>query len=406
VDPIANPYAPGAGTRPPLLAGREAQRGAIEVALGRLLIQRNGKSQILTGLRGVGKTVLLTDFAERAVNLGYAHHHIEVAEDGNLPIRLVIAFRFVALHLSAAKKAGAAARRFLGILKAFSLTLPDGTRLNFDVDLVSGPADSGDLSTDFAGLFVELGQLARSHESGVFITIDELHYVDLPVYSALILGLHRANQLRLPITVAGAGLPSLPALTGEAKSYAERMFRFPVIDSLDRTRAFEALAEPAAEQDVEWDEDALERVWVVTKGYPYFLQEFGSATWDIAEGPAQITLADVERAIPLAVATLDEDFFSVRTGKLPPSEKRYLRAMAELAPAPVKSASVAKALGKNATNAAGPLRDSLIKKGLIYAPAWGDVDFTVPLFDAYMRRWVPKFTPPATTETTSSPDTE
>lgn len=391
MDAVSNPYAPGAGTRPPALVGRDPQMEDMDVALRRLLRGRDGRSQLLTGLRGVGKTVLLNEFEDIAERVGFAHEHIEITEDGNLPLRLVGAMRVALLRLDSVKRIGVAVKRVLGILRAFSLTLPDGSMIRIDVDAVAGPADTGDLSMDIAGLFVEVGKLARDHDTGVLLTIDEIHYVPLPVYAALIVGLHRANQLGLPITVAGAGLPSLPALTGEAKSYAERMFDFPTIGALKREAADQALIEPATEEGVSWDMEALDLVWDITKGYPYFIQEFGKQAWLAALGPGAVTPEDVHRAVPVATAQLDEGFFAVRTGKLPNNEKRYLRAMAELSPGPVKSSAVAGLLGKT-TNQLGPVRDSLIKRALCYSPAWGDIDFTVPLFDEYMRRWMPKLT--------------
>jgi len=388
VDPVRNPYSPGAGTRPPALVGREHEIDAMDVALQRLLLGRDGRSEMLTGLRGVGKTVLLNEFEQLAEARGYFHEHIEVTEEGDLPSRLASAFRRVLLAMDARRRIGERVRRALGVLKAFSIRLPDGPELSIDVEAVHGPADSGDLATDLAGLFVELGEVARDHATGVLITIDELHYVKLPTLEALVMGLHRAAQLRLPITIAAAGLPSLASLTGEAKSYAERMFTFPVVGSLSGEQAREALVVPAADEAVSWSADALERVVEVTRGYPYFLQEFGKQAWDAADGPDAITLDDVERSIPVATAELDDGFFRVRTGRTSNPERAYLRAMAELGPGPVRSAEVAALLAKK-TTALGPTRDGLIKKALCYSPRWGEIDFTVPMFDEFMKRWIP-----------------
>ncbi len=388
MDPVRNPYSPGAGTRPPALVGREREIEAMDTALQRLLRGRDGRSEMLTGLRGVGKTVLLNEFEHLADARGYFHEHIEVSEDGDLPPRLAAAFRRVLLSMDAKRRIGERVRRALGILKAFSLKLPNGPELSIDVDAVHGPADSGDLATDLAGLFVELGEVARDHRTGVLLTVDELHYVRLPVLEALVMGLHRATQLALPITVAGAGLPSLATLTGEAKSYAERIFTFPVIDSLDRHQAVEALVVPSTDEEVLWAPDALDRLLEVTRGYPYFLQEFGKQAWDVAEGPDLITSDDVERCIPVATAELDDGFFRVRTGRTSDPERAYLRAMAELGPGPVRSVAVAGLLGKKAT-ALGPTRDGLLKKALCYSPRWGEIDFTVPMFGDFMKRWIP-----------------
>ena len=388
MDPVRNPYSPGAGTRPPALVGRDGEIEAMDVALQRLRLGRDGRSQMLTGLRGVGKTVMLNEFEQLAEGRGYFHEHVEVGEDGDLAPRLASAFRRVLLSMDAKRRIGERVRRALGVLRAFSIRLPNGPELSIDVDAVYGPADSGDLATGLAGLFVELGEVAADNDTGVLVTIDELHYVTLQTLEALVMGLHRAAQLRLPITIAGAGLPSLATLTGEAKSYAERMFSFPVIGSLAEAQAHEALVVPAQDEEVRWEEAALGRVVEVTKGYPYFLQEFGKQAWDVAEGTEVITADDVERSIPVATAELDDGFFRVRTGRTSDPERAYLRAMAELGPGPVRSAEVA-ALLKRKTTALGPTRDGLLKKALCYSPRWGEIDFTVPMFDGFMKRWIP-----------------
>lgn len=389
MDPVRNPYSPGAGTRPPALVGRERELDAMDVALQRLLIGRDGRSQLLTGLRGVGKTVLLNEFEQIAEGRGFVHEHIEVAEDGSLAPRLAAALRRVLLMMDARQRIGERVRRAMGVLKAFTLRLPGGPELSIDVDAIPGPADSGDLALDLAGLFVEIGELARDHHTGVLLTVDELHYVAQPTLEALIMGLHRAAQLRLPITVAGAGLPSLASVTGEAKSYAERMFTFPIIGSLSHDQAIDALVLPAADEEVTWEPAALEVVLQATEGYPYFLQEFGKQAWDVADGPDAITLDDVRRSRPVVVAELDDGFFRVRTGRTSDAERSYLRAMAELGPGPVRTAEVAAVLGRKPT-AVTPLRDGLIKKALCYSPRWGEIDFTVPLFGEFVKRLVPK----------------
>jgi hypothetical protein len=390
MDPVRNPYSPGAGTRPPALVGREREIDAMDVALQRLLLGRDGRSEMLTGLRGVGKTVLLNEFEQLAEGRGYFHEHIEVNEHGDLPVRLASAFRRVLLAMDARRRIGERVRRSLGILKAFSLRLPGGPEMSIDVDAVYGPADSGDLATDLAGLFVELGEVARDHGTGVLVTIDELHYVGSATLEALVMGLHRASQLRLPMTIAAAGLPNLATLAGEAKSYAERMFVFPAVGSLDAEQAREALVVPATDEGVHWSDDALDRVGELTMGFPYFLQEFGKQAWDAADGPELITLDDVQRSVPVAMAELDDSFFRARTGRTTNPERAYLRAMAELGRGPVRSAEVAALLGKKVT-ALGPTRDGLIKKALCYSPRWGEIDFTVPLFGAYMKRCFPDF---------------
>lgn len=359
----------------------------MDVAIQRLALGRDGRSQLLTGLRGVGKTVLLNEFERIAEQRGFVHHHIEVAEDGQLPAKLAGALRFILMQMDAKRRIGQRARQALGVLKAFSLKLPDGPEIGLDIDAIMGPADSGDLAQDLAGLFVEVGTVAQEHGCGVLLTIDELQYVPLKVLSALILGLHRVNQMAFPVLIAGAGLPSLPTLAGEAKSYAERMFTFPIVDSLRPEDAAQALMQPAEAEGVTWDGKALDTLFGATRGYPYFLQEFGKQAWDVAAGPDVILEDDVTRAIPLAMLELDDGFFQVRTGRLSDQEWMYLRAMAEVG-APARSADVARVLNKT-TTALGPVRDRLLKKALCYSPRWGELDFTVPMFDDFMKRRMP-----------------
>ncbi len=388
MDPVENPYNPGAGTRPPALVGRDSQIDAMDVTLQRLLRGTNARSQLLTGLRGVGKTVLLNEFEETAVGRGYFHEYIEVSEDGALAPALASALRRVLLAMDAKRRIGEGIRRALGVLKAFTLRIPDGPELSIDVDAVWGPADSGELGADLAGLFVEVGRLAHDHDTGILLSIDELHYVDRPTFTALIVGLHRASQLSLPITIAGAGLPTLAALTGEAKTYAERMFTFPRIGSLTEEEAAEALQTPANSAGVRWTDGALVSALELTQCYPYFLQEFGLHAWDAADGPTEIDLDDFTRSVPLSIATLDDSFFRVRAGSSTAAERAYMRAMARLGPGPVKTAEVAAQLGKS-LGAVSAVRDALIRRALCYSPARGQIDFTVPLFDQYMKRWLP-----------------
>jgi len=385
LDPVINPYSPGAGSRPPALVGRDEQIDDMSVALQRLLLGSNARSQILTGLRGVGKTVMLVEFQELAEAHGYFHAHIEVTEDGVLAPDLAAALRRILLAMDAKKRAGDTLRRAFGVLKAFSLRIPDGTELSIDVEAISGPADSGNLGADLAGLFVELGTAAKDHQTGILLTIDELHYVDRPTLEALIIGLHRASQLALPMVVAGAGLPTLAATTGQAKAYAERLFMFPTIGSLSESQAVEALQQPATDEGVTWTAGALEEILVVTKCYPYFIQQFGLQAWDVADGPDAITADDVRRSIPLALAELDDGFFKVRAGASTTAERRYMFAMAEIGPGPVRTAEVARTMGRQ-PSAVTPIRESLLKRSLCFVPERGRIDFTVPMFGDYMLR--------------------
>jgi hypothetical protein len=250
-------------------------------------------------------------------------------------------------------------------------------------------SDSGDLASDLGGLFEEVGQAARAHESGVFLTIDEMHHLPAASLEALIVGLHRVNQLGLPVVIAGAGLPTLAALSGEVRSYVEGMFRFRPLGPLTPDEGADALVVPAAAEGVGWKAGALARMYEVTMGYPSFIQEYAKQAWDLAEeGSKVIRLSDVERSIPLATAELDEGFFGVRAGRTTVPERAYLRAMAELGPGVVRSAEVAALLGKKTTQVA-PVRDTLMKKALCFSPGFNELAFTVPMFDQFMRRWIP-----------------
>jgi hypothetical protein len=333
----------------------------------------------------VGKTVMLVEFQELAEAHGYFHAHIEVTEDGNLAPDLAAALRRVLLAMDAKRRAGETLRRAFGVLKAFSLRIPDGTELSIDVDAISGPADSGNLGADLAGLFVELGTAARDHGTGILLTVDELHYVDRATLESLIIGLHRSSQLALPVAVAGAGLPTLAATTGQAKAYAERLFMFPTIGSFSEEQAVEALQQPAVDEGVTWTDEALTEILAVTRCYPYFIQQFGLQAWDVADGPDRITGDDVRRSIPVALAELDDGFFKVRAGAATRAERRYMLAMAQIGPGPVRTAEVAEVLGRE-PSAVTPLREGLLKRSLCYVPERGRIDFTVPMFRDYMLR--------------------
>jgi hypothetical protein len=389
VDPVRNPYNPGAGTRPPALVGRDGEIDAMDVTLQRLLLGTNSQSQLLTGLRGTGKTVLLNEFEDLAEGRGYFHEYIEVNEDGVLAPAIAAALRRVLLAMDAKRRIGDAVRRALGVLKAFTLRIPNGPELSIDVDAVLGPADSGELGADLAGVFVEVGSVARANDTGILLAVDELHYVDQQTLTALLVGLHRASQERLPITISGAGLPTLAALTGEAKTYAERMFVMSRMGMLTDDQAAEALQTPARSQGVAWEDAAIVRALEVTKCYPYFLQEFGKHAWDVADGPDVISVDDFDRSVALSVAKLDDSFFLVRAAGSTPAERAYMRAMARLGAGPVRTADVATSMQRSASSLS-PVRDSLIKRAMCYVPRRGEIAFTVPLFDQFMKRWIPE----------------
>ena len=387
MDPVRNPYSPGAGAPPPALVGRDDECAQFDVAVQRLALGRSARSFLLTGPRGVGKTVLLHQFGRIAGGHDWLHQHLEATEDVQFPEATAMLTRRTLLQLSAGQRRADRARRALGVLRSFQLrwNLPEGGDVALTVDPVPGRADSGALEDDLADLFSEVAEAARSEQRGVLFTIDEAQYLSREHLAALIVGLHRISQAQLPLMVVGAGLPSLPALAGEAKSYAERLFTFADIGSLDASEAKAALTTPARAEGVEWRADALELVIEQTEGYPYFLQEFGKWTWDVARDTASIARADVEAAIPIAIDELDSGFFSVRIGRTTEAERAYLRAMAARGKGPYGSGEIAAALGKT-TSQAGPTRDSLIKRGLCYSPRYGVIDFTVPMFDQFVRR--------------------
>ena len=387
MDPVRNPYSPGAGTPPPALVGRDSELRDFDIAIQRLVAGRSAKSLLLTGLRGVGKTVLLRKFGRLGERRGWVCRHIEVREDQHFPEVVAILVREALLRLSTGEFMADRVRRALGVLKSFQVRwqLLGGGDMVLGLDPLPGRADSGILDHDLAGLFLEIGEVARDRGSGILFTIDELQFLARDHLAALMVGLHRIGQEQLPFLVAGAGLPSLPGLAGDAKTYAERLFAFKVINSLGKGEARAALAEPAEAGNVRWQPEALDRVVDRTRGYPYFLQEFGKHAWNVAAGPQEITAADVETATPLAAGELDTGFFRVRMDRATGAERTYLAAMASLGAGPYACSDVAAALDK-ATAEVGPIHDALLKRGLCYTPRHGIIDFTVPMFDEFVRR--------------------
>lgn len=387
MDPIRNPFSPGAGSRPPELVGRDAEIEEFDIAVQRLSLGRSARSMMLTGLRGVGKTVLLGEFGRIAEGHGWVHSAEEAGNGNRFVDSMATMTRQAMLRLSVGQRLADKAQRAFGVLKAFQFrwNLTDGSDITLEVAPVSGLTDSGSLEYDLAGLFTEVGRMAQDRNRGVLFTIDELQYLSRESLSALIAGLHRVSQEQVPFLVAGAGLPSLAALAGEAKSYAERLFVYSIIDRLQPAETGDALSTPAAAEGVKWEESALRRIAEETKGYPYYIQEYGKHSWDVAEGTDVITEADVEEAIPIALHALDTGFFRVRMNRATSAEHRYLKAMASLGSGPYRTRDAAAAMGKD-TAGAGPYRDGLIKQGLCYAPRYGWIDFTVPMFDKFIRR--------------------
>lgn len=390
MDPIRNPFAPGAGTRPPELAGRDELRETIRVALERVRLGLPTKSLLMVGLRGVGKTVLLDRMREDAEASGLQTLRAEAPESRSLPALLAPELRVALLRLSRNEKAKDLAARALRGLAGFAKALRvkyEDIEVGIDLDPEPGLADNGDLEHDLQALLEAAGAAASKAGTALVLFIDELQYVEEAQLAALIVALHRTAQRRLPVILVGAGLPQLRGQMGKAKSYAERLFDFPEIGPLPDHEAKIAISKPAQAWNVEVNEDALAAIVEQTRGYPYFLQEWGKHAWDTAVA-SPITRDDVEKASRAALAALDESFFRVRFDRLTPAEKRYLRAMAELGPGPHRSGDIADELGRKVTSL-GPTRNQLIAKGMIWSPSHGDTAFTVPLFNEFMRRIMP-----------------
>jgi hypothetical protein len=388
MDPLDNPFRPGAGTPPPALIGRDPLIDAFRVTMRRAMSGRPGKSLMPVGLRGVGKTVLLNRFAEIAADEGAHVGFIEAPETGDFRTLLAVRLRKVLLALDQGK-AKRAVLQALRALKAFTLQLPDGSSMSIDVDAMVGTADSGVLADDITDLLVATGEAARENSTGLLLAIDEVQYLSGEELAAAITAIHRTTQLGLPVVLVGAGLPQLPGIAGEAKSYAERLFDFPSIDSLDRDQAADALIIPAEASGVGFELDALDAIVAEAHGYPYFLQEWGYAVWNHANA-TPVSIGDVNAVRPVVTDQLDRNFFLVRFDRLTPKEKEYLRAMAELGAGPHRSGDIAAELGVRVESVA-PRRSGLIVKGMIFSPAHGDTAFTVPLFDEYLRRAMPEY---------------
>jgi predicted transcriptional regulator len=390
MDPIRNPYAPGAGTPPPELAGRDELRDTVRIALARVQLGRPTKSVLMVGLRGVGKTVLLDCMRDDAEVSGIQTVFVEAPESRSLPGILAPQLRQALLRLSRNDKAKELAQRALrglaGFAKALKVKYQD-IEVGLDFEPEPGLADNGDLELDLLALLEATGAAAKKAETALTLFVDELQYVEEDELAALITALHRTTQRQLPVVLVGAGLPQLRGRMGRAKSYAERLFDFPEVGPLPSEAARTAIARPAEAEGVRITDDALQRIIDVTYGYPYFLQEWGKHAWDAADA-SPISVDDVERASETAIAALDESFFRVRFDRLTPSEKRYLRAMAELGPGPHRSGDIAGVVGREVTSL-GPTRSQLIAKGMIWSPSHGDTAFTVPLFDEFMHRIMP-----------------
>ncbi len=389
MNPLRNPFSPGAGASPPELAGREKVIEAATIALHRIRRGKPEKSQMLLGLRGVGKTVLLNKISDLAENLGYQVVMLEAPEGQRLAQYLAPALKSALLRLSKVEKAKDYASRAIGALRGFASAFKVSVG-EVDVTVTEAPAaDSGNLEIDLPELLLAIGQAAKAADSSVALLVDEVQYLDEEDLRALIVALHRIAQRGLPLVLFGAGLPQVAALAGEAKSYAERLFDYPAIGALADDAARRAVREPIRDEGADIEAEALDRIVAVTHGYPYFLQEWGKHSWNQAP-KSPITAADVDAASASATDALDKSFFRVRFDRLTPREQDYLRAMAELGPGPHRSGAIAEALGSTVERV-GPLRSGLIRKGMVWSPAHGDTAFTVPMFDEFMRRAIPEW---------------
>lgn len=392
MDPIKNPYSPGAGAPPPELVGRDPILKQAEILLGRVRAGKAEKSLLLTGLRGVGKTVLLNEIQRIAEKNDYQTIFIEAHEDKSLGALLIPFLRTLLFRLDRMAGIGDKVKRALAVLKSFvgSLNVSYGEiTLGLDIEPELGFADSGDLEIDLPQLFVAIGEAASDQNCAIAILVDEIQYLSMKELGALIMAMHKLQQRQLPMLLLAAGLPVLPGLAGESKSYAERLFSFPVIGKLSRDDAYQAIRAPALAESVDFEKDALEKIYKYTKGYPYFLQEWGYKAWNLAE-TSPITEQVIENATVEVVKLLDNNFFKVRFDRLTPKERDFLRMMASFGKGPYKTADIAFQFDTKVSTLS-PTRANLIKKGMIYSPSYGYIDFTVPLFDEFMVRIMPEF---------------
>jgi len=388
MDPRNNPFAPGAGTQPPELAGRDQILESANVALERIRRGFASKSLILIGLRGVGKTVLLNRIYEKAIANDFKAVLIEANEDTPLPQLLIPHLREILFRLDAMQNASDKVKRGLRVLGSFIKSIKAKVgEIELSLGTELGSADSGDLDADLTALFVAIGEAAADRKTAIAICVDELQYLSSLELSALIMAVHRINQRGFPLILVGAGLPQIVGLCGKSKSYAERLFDFPPVGPLAEPDARRALESPVRNNNVEFDSGAISEIIKETEGYPYFLQQWGHEAWNIAEG-TPITLENIKAASILAIKNLDQSFFRVRFDRLTPRERVYLYALATLGTGNQRSGEIAEQMGVRPQSVA-PIRSSLIKKGMIFSPQYGITTFTVPLFDAFMLRTMP-----------------
>ncbi|MCK5385445.1 MAG: ATP-binding protein [Alphaproteobacteria bacterium] len=390
MDEVRNPFVPGAGSAPPELAGRDKIIHESDIALQRVLLGKHSRSQIMLGLRGTGKTVLLNKIERLAESYGYVTSFIEAPDDKSFAEliypRIFQVLRKLSLVENAKEQVHKAWRALRSFASVFKVSMGD---LSISVDPEAGTADSGILEYDVVDLFIRIGEVAQAAGTGWALFIDEVQYLKEKELSALIVAIHRVNQKNLPIIFFGAGLPQVAALSGNAKSYAERLFNYPTVGALDRKAAIAAISEPILEEEEEISNQALDKIFSETEGYPYFLQEWGFQSWNAANS-SPINIDDVEKAGPAALRRLDEGFFRVRFDRLTPKEREYVLAMAKLGTGSYRSSEVADVLEEKPQSLA-PCRANIIHKGMIYSQSYGDIDFTVPMFDDYLRRVFPEY---------------
>jgi AAA ATPase domain len=382
-----NPYTPDAGARPPALTGRDAEFEHLRSIIGQLGAGGTEKHVLVTGLRGVGKTVLLNEFERMCEEAGWPAETKEVGRNSLVATLVGRVARRALLQMSARKRVGDRIRRAMSVLSSFELTLPGDVSFKLDVAPAVGQADSGDLADDLRDVLVAVGQAAAQSDTGFALILDEAQNLSRDDYEALIMALHRVKQKNLPVAFVGAGLPLMPMLGTEAKTYAERMFIYASIGALSFDAAREALVQPAQAQAVGWEHGAVDHVFRYTEGYPYFLQEYGRCAWAQGFG-STITLADVQAAESLVTDYLDGNFFEPRIGRLTDAARAYVSALAALGDAPQQTSAIAERLGRGAKSLS-PVRDELIGAAIIYAPKYGYVDFTVPHCGSFARRRYP-----------------
>jgi hypothetical protein len=394
MDPVRNPYAPGAGQRPPELAGRDTELSAFDVVLERIAHGRPERSLVLTGLRGVGKTVLLNQLRSAAISRGWGTGKIEARPEQSLRRPVSSALHMALRELGPRHRDQESMEEVLGVLKAFAqrqaasdAKVRDRWQPGIDVPAATGRGDSGDMEIDLVELLTDAAGVAADIGSGIALFIDEMQDVQPDDVSAICAACHELSQQGSPLIVVGAGLPHLPAVLSASKSYSERLFRYLRIDRLDREAADRALLAPAEREGVEFEPAALDALYDAADGYPYFVQAYGKVTWDLAAS-SPITADDVAMAAPVAEAELAVGFFGSRYDRATPAEREYMHAMAELGGpggAAVSTSEVAVSLGRKPASLS-PARDSLIKKGLVYSAERGQIAFTVPHFGRYLLR--------------------